>query len=36
MGVKIPILSDLLILNALFEKYKMNAIVNIFLITGDT
>ena len=33
--VKIPILSDLPILNTLFWNYKMNAIVNNLSLTGD-
>ena len=34
-GVKIAILSDLPSINTLFENYKMNAIVNKLLLTGD-
>ena len=29
-GIKVPILSDLSILNAFLEKYKMNAIITNF------
>ena len=32
IGIKIPILSDLFIVNPLFQKFKMNAIVNNFLL----
>ena len=33
-GAKITIQSDLPVLNALFQKYKMNAIVNKLLLAG--
>ena len=35
-GLKVPILSDISILNTLFWKYKKNAIVNKVLLPGDT
>ena len=35
-GMKVPILSDISILNTLFWKYKKNAIVNKVLLPGDT
>ena len=34
-GKKAPVLSDLPITNILFQKYKMNAIVNMFSLAGD-
>ena len=34
-GVKIPVLNDLPLTNILFWKYKINAIVNKFLLAGD-
>ena len=34
-GIKVPILSDLPLLNTLFLKYKMNTIVNKLLLAGD-
>ena len=34
-GVKVPILNDLPLLNTLFQKYKMNAIVNKLLLAED-
>ena len=33
--VKIPFSSDTPIVNSLFQKYKMNAIVNKLLLAGD-
>ena len=33
--VKIPFSSDIPIVNSLFQKYKMNAIVNKLLLAGD-
>ena len=35
-GMKVPILSDLPILDTLFQNYKMNVIVNKLLLAGDT
>ena len=35
LDVKVPIISDIPIVNTLFWKYKMNAIVNKLLLTGD-
>ena len=34
-GIKVPILSDLPIINTWFEKCKMNEMINKFLLTGD-
>ena len=34
-GMKVPILSDVLIVNILFSKYKMNEIVNKLLLWAD-
>ena len=34
-GVKIPVLNDLPLINILFWKYKINAIVDKFLLAGD-
>ena len=34
-GVKIPVLNDLPLINILLWKYKINAIVNKFLLAGD-
>ena len=34
-GTKVPIISDLPMIKALFWKYKMNAIVNMPLLAGD-
>ena len=32
---KVPILGDILLVNTLFSNYKMNEIVNTFLLAGD-
>ena len=34
-GMKVPILSDVLIVNIFFSKYKMNEIVNKLLLWAD-
>ena len=34
-GAKIPIFGDIPLVTTLFWKYKMNAIVNKFLLAGD-
>ena len=34
-GIKVPVLSDLPILNAILSKYKVNGIINKFLLAGD-
>ena len=33
--MKVPILTDLALINTLFQKYKMNAIVNKLLLARD-
>ena len=33
--IKSPVLSDLLVLNAIFQKHKVNEMINKFLLTGD-
>ena len=35
LGVKLPILSDIPIVYTIFQKYKMNAIINKILLAGD-
>ena len=35
LGLKIPISGDISFVNTLFQKYKMNGIVNNFLLAGD-